>query len=112
MVYPNAYATHEEAVKDAKKFSHNCAQRAQQNYNDHFPIFLASMLTAGLKYPIATTALGATWCVGRIVYAIGYKNSKHGSKGEGRYKGAFGVLAQFGLMGMALWSSYQLAMGV
>lgn len=106
--YPNSYAPHAEAVADPKKFAHNCAQRAQANYTDNFPIFISSLLVGGLKYPRLSSALGVTWLVGRVVYTIGYTNSKIGSQGEGRYKGVFGVLAQLVMTGLSLYSGVQL----
>ena len=36
------------------------------------PVVLAGTLISGLKYPIATAALGGLWFVSRIVYTIGY----------------------------------------
>ncbi|KAF8469504.1 hypothetical protein BDZ91DRAFT_54524 [Kalaharituber pfeilii] len=108
--YPNAYATHDEAVKDPAKFAFNCAQRAHANYLESYPIFLSSLLVAGTKYPLVTSAMGAAWLTGRVLYAFGYKNSKHNSKGEGRYKGIIAPLVQFPMMGLALWTTYQLVM--
>ena len=70
------------------------------------------MLVGGLEYPKAYAAAGAVWLVGRVLYAVGYKNSKHGSKGEGRHIGAIGPVVQLGMMVGSLWVGYKLAMGI
>lgn len=110
--YPNAYATHEDASKDPAKFAFNCAQRAHQNFLEQLPVFMGSMLIGGLKYPVAMSALGAVWIVGRVLYGLGYKNSSHNSTGQGRYKGGVALLVQVPMTGLALWTGYQLAMGL
>lgn len=110
--YPNAYATEEDASKDAAKFAFNCAQRAHQNFLEQVPVFLGSMLIGGLKYPVAMSSMGAAWIVGRVLYGIGYKNSAHNSTGQGRYKGALAAIVQIPMVGLSLWVGYQFAMGL
>ncbi|KAF8416848.1 hypothetical protein EV426DRAFT_396321 [Tirmania nivea] len=110
--YPNAYATQEDASKDPAKFAFNCAQRAHQNFLEQLPIFMGSMLVGGLKYPIAMSAMGVAWIVGRVLYGFGYKNSPHNSTGQGRYKGAIALIVQLPMLGLTLWTGYQFAMGL
>lgn len=65
------------------------------------------MIASGIQYPTSTAALGSVWLVGRIVYTLGYRGSKHGDGGKGRYKGFFYNIGQLGLMvtsGMSIWS--------
>ena len=66
------------------------------------------MLIAGLRYPVATTLLGLTWVVGRIVYALGY-TAKNKDNGSGRLAGGFFWLAQLGLFILTGMSGYKLA---
>lgn len=61
-----------------------------------------AMLMAGVEYPLTTTALGAGWLLGRMVYALGYTR-KDRSDGKGRLAGSFFWLFQFGLFGLAGW---------
>jgi len=68
------------------------------------------MLVGGLKYPVAMSAMGAAWIVGRVLYGIGYKNSPHNSTGQGRYKGVISMMLQYPMMVLSLWSGYQFAM--
>lgn len=70
------------------------------------------MLVGGLKYPVAMSAMGAVWIVGRVFYGLGYKNSAHNSTGQGRYKGLVAMIVQLPMMGLSLWSGYQFAMGL
>lgn len=101
--------SHEEAEKDAAKYAFNCAQRAHANYLENFAVFLPLLVTSTPLYPKSAAALGGVWIVGRVFYALGYKGSKQGTDGKGRFKGAFYMLAQFGLMvtaGMSVWQLY------
>ncbi|KAI5799134.1 hypothetical protein DFH27DRAFT_501113 [Peziza echinospora] len=107
--YPNTYATHEEAEADPAKYAFNCAQRGHANYLENLPIFVPALLLSGLKYPLTSTALGVTWIVGRGIFMIGYKNSKKGSDGKGRYKGFAAPLAQIALTLMSLYTAYEFA---
>ncbi|RYP20087.1 hypothetical protein DL765_003013 [Monosporascus sp. GIB2] len=74
--YPNAYATAEQAEKDPKAMAFNCAQRAHANYTENITPFLGSLLISSLAFPRAGAALGATWVLGRILYAVGYTGRK------------------------------------
>ncbi|KAL6863194.1 hypothetical protein ACO1O0_003438 [Amphichorda felina] len=79
--YPNAYASHELATKDKNAYRFNCAQRAHANFIENQPSFLGALAISGLRYPFAASILGATWVVGRIIYALGYTSSA-GPKGR------------------------------
>ena len=50
------------------------------------------MLTCGLYFPVATTVIGAVYCLARIMYAVGYKLA--GPKGR-IYAVPFILLVQF-----------------
>ncbi|KAL0640093.1 hypothetical protein Q9L58_000921 [Maublancomyces gigas] len=107
VAYPNAYATHEEAEKDASKFAFNCVQRAHANYLENLAVIIPLIITSGPLYPKTTASLGGVWIAGRIMYALGYKGSKPGSAGNGRYRGAFYAAGQLGLMitaGLSVWT--------
>ncbi len=43
------------------------------------PIFLAMLVTSGLRHPVVSAAAGAAWVVGRVIYSYGYYtcNPKH-----------------------------------
>ena len=68
-----------------------------------------AMLMAGVEYPLSTTALGAGWLLGRMIYAIGYTR-KDRSDGKGRLAGSFFWLFQFGLFGLAGWTGVKTVM--
>ena len=110
--YPNCYATAEDATKDPAKFAFNCSQRAHSNFLEQLPVFFVSMLVGGLKYPVAMSAMGSVWLVGRVLYAWGYRTSKHNSTGQGRYKGIISTIVQAPMAAMTLYAGYQFAMGL
>ncbi|KAI2602414.1 membrane-associated proteins in eicosanoid and glutathione metabolism [Hypoxylon sp. NC1633] len=86
LAYPVPYASQEQAAKDPKAFTFNCAQRAHGNYTENLAPFLGALLISGLYFPTASAALGAVWVFGRIWYAVGY--TSYGP--QGRLKG-FGL---------------------
>jgi glutathione S-transferase len=91
----------------------NCAQRAHQNFNENYPSVLLTIMVAGIKYPIATTALGMFWAVNRIAYAVGYtKAEEKGERkaGKGRYYGAGWYLSYLGLAVLSLKTGYDVIM--
>ena len=51
----------------------NGAQRAHLNYAENITQILTMMLTCGLYFPVATTVIGAVYCLARVMYAVGYK---------------------------------------
>ncbi|MCJ1267910.1 hypothetical protein MMC22_007796 [Lobaria immixta] len=108
--YPNAYSTDSEAKEDKAKYLFNCAQRAHTNFMEHQPGFLASLLLAGLSYPIASAAMGLAWCVGRVTYGLGYTN-KNKTDGSGRIIGNFYVLPELGLFLTAALTGWKILKG-
>jgi len=102
--YPTAYASDEQmsaATPEKKKamYLFNCAQRAHYNFMENYITFLPALLLAGMKYPVASSAVGGVWTIARILYAVGYTRSDK-SNGSGRYAGSAFWFAQFGLYGM------------
>ena len=55
--------------------------------------------------------MGAVWLVGRVVYAVGYKNDEVKGEGKGRYKGVFYVVGQLGVWGLAVASVFEMVKG-
>jgi len=100
--YPNCYATAVEAATSREKYEFNCAQRAHANFLEALPSFLVFSAITGLEWPVATAAMGATWVVGRLVYALAYRRSTR-EAGRGRYWGsAIYQPISYALMGMAI----------
>ena len=76
----------------------NCYQRAHQNTLEFVPFFYPALLTAGLRHPIGAAIAGSVFCVGRVIYAIGYQSGDP----EKRVPGAlisevFGLLPLLGM---------------
>jgi len=96
VAYPNPYASPDQVKnnKDAYKFT--CAQRAHGNFLENMPQTMASMMFAGLGYPVATAVLGLGWVMFRVVYAYGYVNSDK-PNGSGRLYGSGFWLMQGGI---------------
>lgn len=99
--YPTPYASPEAQASDPNAYALNCAIRAHANTLEQYPGFLVSLLVGGLQYPKTAAALGFTWLVSRVLYAIGYTNSKPGDGGAGRRKGLWGFFPQLALQGLA-----------
>ncbi|KAK2728581.1 microsomal glutathione s-transferase [Colletotrichum kahawae] len=59
LVYPVPYASNEAAEKDRKAYMFNCAQRAHANFTENQPSFLGALLISGLRFPVASAAVGA-----------------------------------------------------
>ncbi|KAF3775315.1 hypothetical protein EJ110_NYTH50770 [Nymphaea thermarum] len=89
--YPTLYAIESEN-KDAKLF--NCIQRGHQNSIEVMPIFFALLLLGGVRHPVAVTALGILYTVGRYFYFSGY------STGVPANRLTLGKLNLFALMGL------------
>lgn len=100
--HPNAYAAADVAARDQAAYLFNCAQRAHGNYLENQPGLVMTLLLAGLRYPIVASAMGALWCVARVVYALGYV-SEGKREGQGRYPGLLFQLPQFGLAVLSAW---------
>ncbi|KAK5660115.1 hypothetical protein OQA88_13584 [Cercophora sp. LCS_1] len=106
--YPNAYASHDQAEKDPKAFSFNCAQRAHANFTENVTSFTTALLIAGLRYPTVVAAAGTVWSLCRALYARGYV--KKGP--EGRVAWSIGaVLIDFGLKLTAVYTAAMFALG-
>ncbi|KAF8950298.1 hypothetical protein CPC16_004698 [Podila verticillata] len=103
---PSAYADAAEAKVDKKKHTFNCYQRVHQNTLEGYSSFLATLLIAGLRYPIAAPVLGSIWIVGRIFYSIGYTSGNPAK----RVFGAFGHIGDLGLLGLTGKMAWDLVM--
>ncbi|CAN6478536.1 unnamed protein product [Victoria cruziana] len=90
--YPTLYAIESEN-KDAKLF--NCIQRGHQNSIEVMPIFFTLLLLGGIHHPIAATALGILYTVGRYFYFSGYAT---GDPANRLTLGRLNFLALLGLM--------------
>lgn len=96
LVYPVPYASNEAAEKDRKAYMFNCgtsgppplpgilqgrplmstaAQRAHANFTENQPSFLGALLISGLRFPVASAAVGAGWALSRLIYAFGYTSA-------------------------------------
>jgi glutathione S-transferase len=104
--YPNCYASAEEIKESPEKYAFNCAQRSHANFLEHNSSVIAAMLISGLKFPIATSALGLGWTLSRILYATGYTNPNAGKNGTGRYRGVLFWFCELGLYGLTGWTGY------
>ncbi|GAB1314104.1 Microsomal glutathione S-transferase 3 [Madurella fahalii] len=107
--YPISYATKEQADKDPKAHSFNCAQRAHANFTENLTPFLGELFIAGLRYPVYAAAVGAVWSAGRLMYVLGYTSARGP---QGRLVG-FGLswLSDIVLKGMAAWTSVGYVLG-
>lgn len=105
---PNAYASHAEAKENPAKFAFNCAQRAHANFLEHQSQMIIPLLIGGLRYPVLSAGLGLAWCIARVMYTLGYVKGKTPA---GRAAGNWFWLAEFGLQGTAVWTSWQLLSG-
>ena len=74
--YPLLYAP--DKHPDATAF--NSAQRAHQNTLESISLVNVSMLVNAILFPKLSAALGAIWCVGRVIYIHGYATG--GPKGR------------------------------
>lgn len=77
------------------------------NYLENETSFIASLLVAGLRFPIASTVLGAGWIVSRILYAVGYTRADK-EAGKGRLIGLPFWLFQLGLYGLVGYSGVKM----
>ncbi|KAI1318112.1 Microsomal glutathione S-transferase 3 [Mortierella claussenii] len=101
---PFMYADASECKEDHQKYIFNCYQRVHQNTLEGFSAYLATLLLAGIEYPIASAALGGVWCLGRIFYYIGYTSGNPSA----RMMGAFGHIGEVGLLGLTGKFAYDL----
>ncbi|KAG6506797.1 microsomal glutathione S-transferase 3-like [Zingiber officinale] len=83
----------ESENKDAKLF--NCVQRGHQNSLEMIAVFFATLLVAGLQFPVAAAGIGALYTVARWFYFKGYSTGVP----ENRHKiGWLSFLAIWGLI--------------
>lgn len=90
------------ASPQPKADAFNCAQRAHTNYLENAPQTMLLTLVAGLKYPAATTLIGATWVVMRVLFLYGYVYSGQAAGAGRKYGGGF-WFAQMALWGMTVF---------
>lgn len=108
LVYPVPYASNEAAEKDRKAYMFNCAQRAHANFTENQPSFLGALLISGLRFPVASAAVGAGWALSRLIYAFGYTSA---AGPAGRLRGSIGsFLTDTALKFMALYTSVAMIM--
>ena len=50
----------------------NCYQRGHQNLLETLPLYLAFLLTGGLRHPLVSAMTGAVFIISRIIYSLGY----------------------------------------
>lgn len=71
-----------------------CALRVQANTVEQFIIFLPALWLATLYFQgWAPGILGLCWCVGRILYALGYRAEKPGAREPGFFIAMMSTLA-------------------
>lgn len=70
--YPNLYAT-PGFHKRADDF--NRVQRGHQSLFEYLVPFTACGLIGGIKHPVVTAVAGVLFCVGNVLYLIGYADT-------------------------------------
>ncbi|PNH12866.1 Microsomal glutathione S-transferase 3 [Tetrabaena socialis] len=96
--YPTLYATAEECPSAESRKAFNCVQRGHQNSLENQPIFLALLLTAGLKHPLTAAAAGALYLIGRVMYMQGYATGDPNARMRGSIM-YVGLLTLLGVVG-------------
>ncbi|RKP07918.1 hypothetical protein THASP1DRAFT_24009 [Thamnocephalis sphaerospora] len=80
----------------------NSVMRSHLNLSEQLPGYLILLLLSGLHYPRAAAIAGATYTLGRFVYARGYRSQGP----QGRMGGAMLSMASMvTLLGMTIWGS-------
>ncbi|GLI64262.1 hypothetical protein VaNZ11_007464 [Volvox africanus] len=108
VAYPALYATAEECPNPEHRKAFNCVQRGHQNSLENQPIFLALLVTAGLKHPITAAAAGVVYLVGRVLYMKGYSTGVP----DKRLRGSLMYVGLFTLIGIACKSGVLSALAV
>ncbi|KAH7348691.1 hypothetical protein BKA65DRAFT_265161 [Rhexocercosporidium sp. MPI-PUGE-AT-0058] len=104
--YPAAYAPDSRTDEAAIRF--NCAQRSHAHFTENQVSMLASLVLAGLQYPLTAAVMGLGWSVSRYLYMVGYSK---GGDGKGRYNGATFYIFQLGLFCLTAYSGVAMVMG-
>lgn len=96
----------QKALTYEEWFRFNCAQRGHQNFLESAWSALALMLIGGLFAPTFYAGCGFAYCIGRILYFVGY-TSNMGPKG--REIGAImGLLSNFSMAAYAMKLGYDM----
>lgn len=86
--YPTMYS------EKSKQF--NCYQRAHQNALETLPFYIVFLLLGGLQHPVAASVAGVVWCLGRVIYAIGYYTGDAGKRAPGSILAFLALFVLFG----------------
>jgi glutathione S-transferase len=71
-----------------------CALRVQANTVEQFILFMPALWVAALYFQgWIPPVIGAIWCLGRVLYALGYKAAKPGARAPGFGITIFSTLA-------------------
>ena len=84
----------------------NNAQRVHQNTVEQSGYIFAMLAFSGLLYPLTAAKLGATYIVGRALFAVGYVRG--GANGR-MLGGLLGHIGDFGLMGCTIYGGGKMA---
>lgn len=113
--YPYPYASKEQVDSaDSENLRErmvrfNSAQRAHSNYLENHTNNLMLILVAGLRYPVAASALGVFWSFNRVLFALGYMDTSK-KEGKGRYRGIGHFLGFLGLLGLTIKTGVDLVL--
>jgi len=94
--YPYLYADQAVAEKDKSKYEFNCIQRGHQNALESYPQFLFMLAFGGIKHPLIASVGALDWCVGRVLYAIGYTEGPDSRYRYGGFLHLAGLLTVLG----------------
>lgn len=84
-----------------------CALRAQANTVEQFIIFLPVLWLATLYFQgWIPGVLGMCWCVGRILYALGYRASRPGAREPGFFISIISTLVLIVLSGIGIVTAW------
>lgn len=72
--YPNLYAT-PGFHKQADEF--NRVQRGHQSLFESLTFVMVMGLMGGIKHPMASAVSGALYCVGNVLYMLGYADTSY-----------------------------------
>jgi uncharacterized membrane protein YecN with MAPEG domain len=87
-----------------------CALRAQANTVEHIVIFLPALWVATLYFQgWIPPAIGLLWCLGRILYALGYRADKPGRREPGFITGMLSTIALIVLAGIGIVQAWIVA---